>query len=411
MRFLSLLLVILVAFGVVAQEEGDDELLSIYDDIPQYRAEDGAFVLGYEDAPVTVIEFADYLCGHCQTYEQVTDRFIQEYVATGQAKFEYRGIPIIDQNYSPLLMAMTECAWEEGLYWPARSLLFGMAFNGEIGQDIGEVFSERMGIPLEELAGCLSSADQFSVDMQLANELGVTGTPAVRVQVGDGPRGVIEINGSEYDRGGPPFEILAQFVESENPAEMVALVNRLRDADMLSDDSLLTSEPCGAPCWRGITPGETTWEEALAILEDDAELEIAQTQEAQDGAAKLAVVTGPSGEACCQFYTETGETMTAFRLLLAPDNVLGDLLDVYGEPDFLNGAEFTSDQAYFDLYYIDEQMVVSVFVAGTEEGALSADSEIIGVQYMTPDQMATLTEGESLLLWQGFLSYQEYVTE
>lgn len=34
-----------------------------------------------------------------------------------------------------------------------------------------------------------------------------------------------------------------------------------------SDRSILTDEPCPAPCWQGIVPGETTIDEAVAILD------------------------------------------------------------------------------------------------------------------------------------------------
>src|SRR4051794_33993937 len=41
----------------------------IYSDIPQSRTEDGAFVLGDPDAPITIIEFLDWGCPHCQAYK------------------------------------------------------------------------------------------------------------------------------------------------------------------------------------------------------------------------------------------------------------------------------------------------------------------------------------------------------
>src|SRR6188474_1184283 len=54
-----------------------------YADIPFSRTEDGAPVLGNPDAPITIIEFADFACPFCQRYEPTMQEFIQEYVATG----------------------------------------------------------------------------------------------------------------------------------------------------------------------------------------------------------------------------------------------------------------------------------------------------------------------------------------
>ena len=37
--------------------------------------------------------------------------------------------------------------------------------------------------------------------------------------------------------------------------------------ESVTDRSLFTSQPCAPPCWQGITPGETTAEEAMGILQ------------------------------------------------------------------------------------------------------------------------------------------------
>ena len=52
----------------------------------------------------------------------------------------------------------------------------------------------------------------------------------------------------------------------------------LRNPSFLNDSSLVDNEPCAAPCWREITPGETSWRDALTILEDDATLSDLKTE-------------------------------------------------------------------------------------------------------------------------------------
>ena len=47
-----------------------------YSGIPQTRSDDGAFVLGEADAPITIVEFADFLCPHCQTYHATMQKVI-----------------------------------------------------------------------------------------------------------------------------------------------------------------------------------------------------------------------------------------------------------------------------------------------------------------------------------------------
>jgi len=43
----------------------------------------------------------------------------------------------------------------------------------------------------------------------------------------------------------------------------------LLDETKLQDTSLLSGEPCEAPCWNGITPGETSYTDAWLLLESD----------------------------------------------------------------------------------------------------------------------------------------------
>jgi protein-disulfide isomerase len=56
-----------------------------YAHIPFSHTDDGAPVLGNPDAPITIIEFADFACPYCQRYEPTMQVFIDTYVATGRA--------------------------------------------------------------------------------------------------------------------------------------------------------------------------------------------------------------------------------------------------------------------------------------------------------------------------------------
>ena len=88
---------------------------------------------------------------------------------------------------------------------------------------------------------------------------------------------------------------------------------------------------------------------------------------------------------------------------------LGQLIDTHGAPPYLTGQEFTSDQAVGSLVYPDQLMVVYVFIEGTETGEFKADSQIIGMLYMTQDQMDTLMETAELHGWEGYQSYKTYM--
>lgn len=185
-----------------------------YAGIPQTRLEDGGFLLGDPNAPVVVIEFADFLCPHCQDYEETTERFIQTYVVTGQAAFEYRMVPIVNEILSPLSAQAAECAGEQGAFWPGRQLLFQLAADQQIDENVALLTANRLGLDAAAMQACMETARQFLADAQLAGQMGVTGTPAMMVRV-DGSRPQwISIQGQVLDRGGLPYEVLEQVVLS-----------------------------------------------------------------------------------------------------------------------------------------------------------------------------------------------------
>lgn len=185
-----------------------------YAGIPQSRLEDGGFLLGDPDAPVVIVEFADFMCPHCQDYEEITDRFINTYVATGQAAFEYRMVPIVSEVLSPLTAQAAECAGDAGLFWEARRLLFVLAKERVVDENIAQLTAERLGLDATALEACMSNARQFLADAQLAGSLGVSGTPAVMVRVRGSQPQWVSIQGQVFDRGGLPYELLEQVMLS-----------------------------------------------------------------------------------------------------------------------------------------------------------------------------------------------------
>ena len=413
MRF-RVLVVLLLLFSVVgAAFAQDDEEESaggdLYDAFVQTnRGEDGAFILGDPDAPVTVIEFADFLCPHCQDYhEETIVPFIEEYVLTGEAKFEYRFFPVIDQNVSPLLAAISECAYEQDAFWRTHDELYAMARDGEIGGDFLPALSERIGLDAEALETCVSGVGpfQFQEDQALGSDLAVSGTPAVRVRVGESDAGYLLVEGVPYNRGGPALELLSRFVEAEAPEELIQIPNQLLDDTLLADDSLIdTEDDCGPPCWNGITPGETTFDEALEIL-DELEI-VAEVQTVEEGGQRAAIFGGEDNVQCCQMLSQDGESIAFIQIRTAPLLTLGEVIETYDEPTYLDGAPFTRSQTIFNLYYEDLSLVVFVYA---EAGAsLSETSEIIGSVFVNPDIYSDLIAGSSLHVWEGYMSLEEY---
>ncbi|RMG86752.1 MAG: hypothetical protein D6712_06905 [Chloroflexi bacterium] len=183
----------------------------------------------------------------------------------------------------------------------------------------------------------------------------------------------------------------------------------LRNDQLLSNPGLISGEPCFAPCWNNITPGETSYSEALTILEDDPTLTNVQREDLEDGSGS--VVTWQEGEGipCCQIFSEDGRTVTSIFLLTKPESTVGDVIEIYGEPEYVHGVPVSDDQAVMQLVFPEKNMIVQAFVAGAETGALSENSEVIGVTYLAPETMEQLVVSNDLYFWDGYDTFKAYI--
>lgn len=188
----------------------------VYADIPHARGEDGAFVLGDPDAPITLIEFADFGCPHCQSYKPVIDAFIEEYVATGQARYEFRTFPTAGGMLTDFAARIAECADEqrEGAFWSAYDTLFLLAMSGRYDEKIGMAVAERHDLDYDALLTCTETAHQVDIDVDYAHAMGIQGTPGVMIRVGDDEPQFIVLDDIAYERGGVPYDVIAEVIEN-----------------------------------------------------------------------------------------------------------------------------------------------------------------------------------------------------
>ncbi len=162
-----------------------------FTNIPQSRGADGAFQLGNPDAPVKIIEFADFLCPACQSFKPEINRLIENEVAQGRALFEYRMVITAGGDVMRYAGQMAECAetLKPGSFWVAYETLFDMGAKNQLTLNASNTFAQRLGLNQSELISCTRTAKQIQTDIRYASSLGVTSTPQVWIQIsGDRPQ-------------------------------------------------------------------------------------------------------------------------------------------------------------------------------------------------------------------------------
>jgi len=134
--------------------------------------------LGSADAPVTIIEYFSYGCGHCKTFHQQTLPILKEkYIDSGQVNYMAYQLFGIEQLPQAAL-----CAAEQGHYWAYHDYLFNHASQISTPDDLVKLkdFAAALGLDQEKFNTCYDqSRYQEKVTQWVAagKELSISGVP------------------------------------------------------------------------------------------------------------------------------------------------------------------------------------------------------------------------------------------
>jgi protein-disulfide isomerase len=149
---------------------------------------------GDENAPVTIVEFADYQCPACGVFAlRFKPQVELTYVQTGKAKFVFYDFPLISIHPHAFLAARAgRCADDQGLFWEYQDVVFRnqtrWASKSDVTGDFAD-YAADVGADRSAFEACLNSdrhADLVSANLRLAQELGLDGTPTIMVSQGGG---------------------------------------------------------------------------------------------------------------------------------------------------------------------------------------------------------------------------------
>lgn len=146
--------------------------------------------LGDPDAPITILEFADFQCPGCMNFAGSAKPQIElAYVNEGLAKYVFYDFPITTIHPHAFLAARAgRCADDQGMFWEYHDALFRnqAAWSSAINPPVGafEDYAATVGLDQDAFSSCLRSdrfADVVTANMRLGQELGVGGTPTVMI--------------------------------------------------------------------------------------------------------------------------------------------------------------------------------------------------------------------------------------
>ena len=164
-------------------------------------AVDGAPSRGSAKAPVTIVEFSDFLCPFCKRVQPTLTELEKRY--GDKVRFVFKDYPIEQLHPGATRAAeAARCATEQGKFWPYHDVLFQK--GPKTPQELKASATEA-GLDATKLEACLTSGKHGAAvkkDMEEGSRLGVSGTPA------------FFINGRMLS-GAQPTEAFAQIIDDE----------------------------------------------------------------------------------------------------------------------------------------------------------------------------------------------------
>jgi protein-disulfide isomerase len=201
--------------GVPRDQEG--AALDTYQGTPVGFTADGLPFRGYPKAPLTLVEYSDYLCPFCaRHFAQTLPALLERYGRTGQVQFIVHDFPLASLHpTAPKGAAAAGCVAEQGAprFWPMHDALFQAqpqwnrlpdptAFLAQLAREVGA------DMPAYEQ--CLASGRhdaRVQQSVAAGQALGFNGTPSFRF--------VHHASGKTYTLvGAQPVDVFTRWIDA-----------------------------------------------------------------------------------------------------------------------------------------------------------------------------------------------------
>ena len=172
----------------------------------------GWYSLGRDDAPVTVVEFADYQCPFCRKFHSDTFAEIKKnYIDTGKVRYVSRDLPLDFHPNAPGAAVAARCAGEQHKFWEMRDMMVVNA--ADLSTPSLMKYGQQINLDMTAFGLCLNDKKYTAAiqkDVADANTLGISGTPSFVV----GKTAKDEINGVRIV-GAVPYSVFDTAIKNQ----------------------------------------------------------------------------------------------------------------------------------------------------------------------------------------------------
>jgi len=165
-------------------------------------------VLGNPNAPVQILEFADFECPHCAEFATITEPDVRKRIIdTGLASYRYFDFPLPHFTNSVPASNAAACAGDQNKFWEMHDKLFqGQPdWSGENNpKGVFETYAKSLGLDLNAWDACYASRKHLP-------EINANRDEGLRRHVESTPTFVI---GTKQIPGAIPYDMFKAYVDT-----------------------------------------------------------------------------------------------------------------------------------------------------------------------------------------------------
>jgi protein-disulfide isomerase len=132
---------------------------------------------GRADAPITIVEFADFQCPYCRQAEATIRSVVASH--SDAVRLVFRNLPLATVHPNAMTAAVAGvCADRQGKFWPMHDAMF--EDQNALGEEGLKATAKRIGLDADAFSACLAdphSKAAVESDSRTADELNLNGTP------------------------------------------------------------------------------------------------------------------------------------------------------------------------------------------------------------------------------------------
>jgi len=132
---------------------------------------------GNEQAPITVVEFADFECPYCRQAEDTLQLIMAKH--PNDVRLFFRQLPLASIHPNALIAARAAvCADRQGKFWPMHDAMY--SDQKALSEPALKDTAKRLGLDTDVFSACLTdeaTTKSIFADIKAADELNITGTP------------------------------------------------------------------------------------------------------------------------------------------------------------------------------------------------------------------------------------------